>query len=146
MIITENPTRINPLKGIRDDNSNGSSSKGSAGFNHSFKYLPISVRKDISAVYTARNGFDKVEMSADSADINSHLLSSKRVFPLDIRKGPIRKFGYRKATLPVEKITMLEDSTVSIRPPAMLHQKSSERHQQYRSTQRRFSRQPVLHV
>ena len=46
-------------------------------------------------------------------------MSSKRVFPIDVaaiqRK---RAIGNRKNTLPmpIEKITMLEDSTVSIRP------------------------------
>ena len=46
-------------------------------------------------------------------------MSSKRVFPIDVaaiqRKCAI---GNRKNTLPmpIEKITMLEDSTVSIRP------------------------------
>ena len=47
-------------------------------------------------------------------------MSSKRVFPIDVAamqgKRAIRD---RKKTMPVEKITMLEDSTVSIRPQRM---------------------------
>lgn len=77
------------------------------------------VRKDISGIYTANGGLEKVEMKGDTTEIDSQLLSSKRVLPIEIRKAAHRSISNRKQTMPLEKITMLEDSTVSIRPPKM---------------------------
>lgn len=76
---------------------------------------------DRAAVYaldnpiTAHKSFNYSPVELDS--INEALLGSKRVFPIDLNPNVVKAVGQRKSTLPLEKITMLVDSTVSIRPP-----------------------------
>ena len=74
-----------------------------------------------------------------ASSIHEQLLSSKRVLPIDMKRKVIG--GARNSTIPKQKITMLEDSTVSIRPPRLTHEQAAKR--RYRSTNRR---NPVLSV
>lgn len=133
MLIAENPTRMLISK---RDSGQGLSSSGNV-----YKYLPQGVRKDISAVYTTNKTIEKLDRKADTLMIDDQLLSSKRVLPIDIRGAAHRSIGQRKSTMPLEKITMLQDSTVSIRPP------QERGHSNMRAlAAKRYSRQPVLTI
>lgn len=103
------------------------------------RFLNKELSKDKAAVYaldnpvTANKSFNYSPVELDN--INEALLGSRRVFPIDLTQK--RSVGTRKSTMPVEKITMLVDSTVSIRPPRDSVASGSTTNQRYKSVSRR---------
>ena len=74
-------------------------------------------------------------------NINEQLRTSKRVFPIDMNQKT-KTLKSRKNTVPYDKLTVLEDSKVSIRPRYPADEMRAAR--RYKSTNRRKNPSPHL--
>lgn len=77
--------------------------------------------EDVSAAYTYNSPKSPINPAPmDLSKVSPHVLSSKRIFPIDLNDA-IQSISARKTSVPVHvptaKITLLEDSSVSVKPP-----------------------------